>query len=190
MAAASFLGPVLGRESQRGAASVELISRANHLERAITQLTARKTSARRPRSAVSVRLPADTQLIEYFITDGELVAFIHDGHDVTAVRGLATLDQLEWGLQQLVVQFDRFLTGPEFVARHLGQLEAASKRVVRAGSVLEARTSPQPPSKDTRAPSRSKRLCTRGSARKASRRPATTSNFWSSGQKKRSSGVE
>jgi CHAT domain-containing protein/tetratricopeptide (TPR) repeat protein len=67
-------------------------------------------------------LGPDTALVEYFVLDNEVLAFIVTEDQVSVVRGLATTDRVEAALDQLRFQLGALKKGSERVRAHLDQL--------------------------------------------------------------------
>jgi CHAT domain-containing protein/tetratricopeptide (TPR) repeat protein len=67
-------------------------------------------------------LGPDTALVEYFVLDNEVLAFIVSEDQVSVVRGLATTDRVEAALEQLRFQLGALKKGSERMRAHLDQL--------------------------------------------------------------------
>src|SRR5262249_28579022 len=72
-------------------------------------------------------IPDRTTLIEYFITQQEVIAFVISRRAAVVVRGMASAGHVRSLQEKLSFQLEKFLLGPEFVRAHSSQiLEAAT----------------------------------------------------------------
>jgi CHAT domain-containing protein len=67
-------------------------------------------------------LGPDTALVEYFVLDNEILAFVVIEDQVSVVRGLSTTEQVEAALEQLRFQLGALRKGSQRVRAHLDQL--------------------------------------------------------------------
>ena len=63
-------------------------------------------------------IPDRTTLIEYFITQQEVIAFVISRRTARAVRRLARAGHVRTLQEKLLFQLEKFLLGPEFVSAH------------------------------------------------------------------------
>jgi CHAT domain-containing protein len=71
-------------------------------------------------------IPDRTTLIEYFIMQQEVVAFVISRRKATVVRHLAEPRQVRRLHERLLFQLDNFLLGPEFITAHSEQIADAT----------------------------------------------------------------
>ena len=67
-------------------------------------------------------LGPDTALVEYYVLDNEVLAFVVSEDQVSVVRGLTTTDKVEAALEQLRFQLGALRKGSERIRAHLDQL--------------------------------------------------------------------
>ena len=84
---------------------------------------------------VRAQLDAKTILLYYYICGDEISAFVISKHTATnetieCVHALSKLSVVRPLLEALSVQWERFLAGPEFVARYAQQMEATGQRIL------------------------------------------------------------
>jgi CHAT domain-containing protein len=72
-------------------------------------------------------LAGDTALVEYFVLDGELLAFVVTGDRVQVVRGLGREEQIATTLEQFRFQIGALRHGAAQLAAHLPQLAARAR---------------------------------------------------------------
>jgi CHAT domain-containing protein len=72
-------------------------------------------------------LGPDTALVEYYILDGEILAFVVTDQDVEVIRHLATKQAVETALEQLRFQLGSLRAGAERMRPHMDQLGARSR---------------------------------------------------------------
>ena len=77
-------------------------------------------------------LPADTALVEYYVLDDEVLAFVVTHDQLEVVRGLATRREVEDALAQFQFQLASLRSGSERVRAHLGQLTLRARHHLRA----------------------------------------------------------
>lgn len=76
-------------------------------------------------------LGPDTALVEYFVLDDELLAFVVTDSSVTAVRNLGVVASVEAVVAQLRFQTDTLRHGSERMAAHSGQLARRAEHYLR-----------------------------------------------------------
>jgi CHAT domain-containing protein len=77
-------------------------------------------------------IPDGTTLVEYFITQQELIAFVISRHAARTIRRLASPEQVRALQQRLSFQLDKFLLGREFVSAHSEQILEVTTRYLQA----------------------------------------------------------
>lgn len=119
----------------------DLQDRARELERKISRL--RLQTGDDPASIdpfaspltlhqIREQIPSDVTLLAYHVLGDEILAFVSwEGH-LHVVRELSTVETVRPLLQRLYVQWNRFRAGPDFVRRHMAQLEQTTQRILAA----------------------------------------------------------
>jgi CHAT domain-containing protein len=77
-------------------------------------------------------IPDRTTLIEYFIMQQEVIAFVISRCKATVVRHLAEARQVRTLHERLLFQLDNFLLGPEFISAHSEQISEATMHHLEA----------------------------------------------------------
>jgi CHAT domain-containing protein len=77
-------------------------------------------------------IPDRTTLIEYFIMQQEVIAFVISRRKATVVRHLAEVRQVRTLHERLLFQLDNFLLGPEFISAHSEQISEATTHHLEA----------------------------------------------------------
>ena len=77
-------------------------------------------------------IPDRTTLIEYFITQQDVIAFVVDRQHAWAVSRLTDVDRVRTFYEKLSFQLDKFLLGPKFVSAHSEQILEATNHHLQA----------------------------------------------------------
>lgn len=120
----------------------QLLAQCTELEQEISRLRLEQRAARAPQpdifeqhlslDAIAAQLPAAAALLIYHIVGDEIMAFVIAQGQLQVVRRLSTVATVQQWLDRLMMQWERFRPGREFVARHLPQLERSTRRVLAA----------------------------------------------------------
>jgi CHAT domain-containing protein len=77
-------------------------------------------------------IPDRTTLIEYFVTQQEVIAFVISRRTARAVRRLARAERVRVLNEKLSFQLEKFLLGPEFISAHSHQILEATTHYLQA----------------------------------------------------------
>jgi len=77
-------------------------------------------------------LPEGTTIVEYFITEEEVLCFVISSRDAGVFRNLATPLRIQSLQERLAFQLEKFLLGPDYVRAHSNQILEATNHYLQA----------------------------------------------------------
>lgn len=118
----------------------EIYARAVKLEREINRLRLQAAGTASTASdqfgiplspdSLNDQFPPDAILLTYYICGDEVLAFVQAHGKLQVARRICSASSVQGHLQKLVMQWDRFRAGGDFVAKHMQQLEQSTRRIL------------------------------------------------------------